>query len=141
MGKRKHSGNTGKGNKQKKTRSKRHSGKGSSSGSSVGAGGSGSSLAVSDSIRDANSVLYSDCQGDNLDNSVFDSGHNMDDSSVTGSQAEVATAPKVTGSSNADIIKLLENISTKITHMDIRLDSLDKLDQKVSNVENELVKL
>ena len=72
---------------------------------------------------------------------MFDSGHNMDDSSVTGSQAEAATALKVTGSSNADIIKLLENINTKITHMDVRLDSLDKLDQKVSNVENELVKL
>jgi len=102
------------------------------SGSSVGATVSGSSLAVSDSIRDANSVLYSDCPGDNLDNSVFDSVHTVDDSSVTGNQAQAVTVPKVTGSPNTDIIKLLENINTKINNMDVRLDSLDKLDLKVS---------
>jgi len=46
MGKRKHGGNTGNGNKQSKTRSKRPSGKGSTLGGSVGTGGNGSSLAV-----------------------------------------------------------------------------------------------
>jgi len=141
MGKRKHSG--GKSHKPSKARFRtRYSkdskdSKSSDSGKSAGSTNSQSQpeQSVSEALRDANSVLFEDCV-DPLENSVFEPGNVMDGQAVDTKQSEVSDVP-----TNANIVKLLENITVKLTHVETKLNSLDNLNKKVSNMESDLSKL
>ena len=103
-------------------------------------GGSPVKGSVSDSIHQANSVLYGGDSDLELDISVFESSlsSNMSESSdkANGEGGNTSSSP-----TNLDILKYLRRIESKMTVMDNKLNKLDSLEQKVSNFDSELKKL
>jgi len=105
----------------------------------------GDSMSVSESIRGANNVLYhkDDMNSSQMDSSVFEAPTSEDTGpSHIGESASCATSNVVvlgtnSSPSNTDIMNFLVSINSKICNMDKRLSTLDSLEQKVSNFDNE----
>ena len=95
---------------------------------------------MSDSIHQANSVLYGGDSDLELDISVFESSlsSNMSESGdkANGEGGSTSSSP-----TNLDTVKHLKRIESKMAVMDNELNELDSLEQKFSNFESELKKL
>ena len=106
----------------------------------------GDSMSVSDSIRDANNVLYhkDEMHSSQIDSSVFEAPTSKDTGpSNVSERASCATSNvgvlgRNSSSSNTDIMNFLVSINNKICTMDTRLNTRDILEQKVSSFDNEL---
>ena len=99
---------------------------------------------VSDSIHQANSVLYG--TDTDLNNSVFDNTTDPTMSESTNSVSTEGSACSEGGNmaespSNLDLLKYLKRMDHKISQMDTKLNKLDVLEQKVGTFESELKKL
>ncbi|MEW8547194.1 MAG: hypothetical protein AB2693_27090 [Candidatus Thiodiazotropha sp.] len=110
-------------------------------------GGSPVNNSVSDSISQANSVLYGDDSTLDIDNSVFETSlSSLQDGSMSDSGDKVVGGTSAGGDSsdspsNSDILKYLKRMDSKISVMDSKLNKLDLLEQKVSGFDSELKKL
>ena len=104
-----------------------------------------SSVSVSHILKATNSVLFDDqvFTYSNTDQSISNASSilNVGDMSKTSKKcAETAvTAPP--SPSNADIIMYLKKIEGKIENVDLKLKTLDILEKKVDNFENDLKKM
>ena len=105
-------------------------------------------MSVSDSIHNANSVLYgenleSEISDLDLDNSVFGTleGSIMSNSEKQSAVGTMEDSGPVASPSNSDILKYFKRMDSKITLTDAKLSKLDSLEQKVSSFDSELKKL
>ena len=92
------------------------------------------SVSVSESIRQANSVLFNQSLSD-MNSSVFcvDSANNGSmEKSVTKPESQEPSSPGIV------IIEYLKRYDKKIDYIDKRLDKLDSLEKKISSFEQEL---
>ena len=106
-------------------------------------GGSFENNSVSDSIHEANSVLYGDNSIFDPETSVFESQQNITMSLDSASMSSGGDSAGDNGgvSSNSEILSYLKRMDSKITVMDKKLNKLDTLEQKVSSFDTELKKL
>jgi vacuolar-type H+-ATPase subunit I/STV1 len=88
---------------------------------------------VSAILNEANSILY---------NSVFDdSVHDTAQANALSGLNMASNSSDVSSPSNADLYALLQSISTKLGHMEKKLETLTVLEQKVDTFEKDLNKL
>ena len=105
---------------------------------------------VSETLSKVNSVLYSDQlspgESDLLDNSVFEPSQQSDKmatyaGAVEGVQSTGMPPTIPSNPSNADIMKCLGQINSKLDQVDKKLKTLDTLQKKVDSFEMELKSL
>lgn len=90
-------------------------------------------LSVSDTLRQANLVLFENSES-NMDNSVFEPSP-CNQESPSNSNVSQSTC---THSYSGDVIQYLQRIEQKISSMDTRLKKLDILEVKINNFETEI---
>ena len=109
-------------------------------------GGSPDKIAVSDTLHQANSVLFN-CENDEtveLSNSVFEPDQRSSLSDASGSMSPSIISDGADPSNlptNLDLFKYLKQMDSKINIMDKKLEKLDTLEKKVCEVDGDMKKL
>lgn len=94
------------------------------------------SVIVSEVLNQTNGVLYN---VNNLDDSVFEYGSEQPVQQYK--QITMASNSNRSQTSNDDLMEYMKRLDAKITNMDIKLQSLDTLEKKVSSFDTELKKI